>query len=391
VTIARSGGRGTYVVVEWSGGGGLGHYAWLLADAIGGQVEDVVLCTRADPELAAMPRRHRVITAWPRAPRRLKGRVRGAAIACQWALGWLRVLKAAGSARRHGRCVVHIQATARLVEAPFMLGVRLLGCTLISTAHNPVPHDAKRWQVWVQRLLYRIPQGVVTHSEGAAKTIRNLGNARLGILVVPCGPFSPIADHFCAAADRGGQPLRLAHLGMIRPYKRFDLVARSVGQVLEERPGAMFRVAGRASDAVAVEESLRPLPPHQVSVDLSYLPISRMVEEAAQADVVVLGHRSDSESGVAHLVLGAGTPVVGPMAGPIGALLEDAADWTYDPDDVDGAARAIRRVLEQTEVDRSAVRARARALEDKVPSWDELATRHLLFVASVRAATRPSG
>ena len=87
---------GDYVVVEWSGGGGIGHYSYLLADALARAGLPGVLATRAGHELAGrVPQAARVREVWPRAPRRLSrarpsGRHRGdlgSAAGCGWSEG----------------------------------------------------------------------------------------------------------------------------------------------------------------------------------------------------------------------------------------------------------------------------------------------------------------
>ena len=60
--------------MEWSGGGGIGHYSYLLADALARAGLPAVLATRPDHELEGrVPQAARVRAVWPRAPSRLPG------------------------------------------------------------------------------------------------------------------------------------------------------------------------------------------------------------------------------------------------------------------------------------------------------------------------------
>ena len=113
----------------------------------------------------------------------------------------------------------------------------------------------------------------------------------------------------------------MAHLGSLRPYKGFDTVVAAFGRALTDDSSLHLRVVGRASDEAAVRELLGRLPPDAVSFDLRYLTIDELVGEARSADVLLLGHRRASESGILHLALAAGTPVVGPDIAGIGRLL----------------------------------------------------------------------
>ena len=56
---------GDYLVVEWSGGGGIGHYSYLLADALARAGLPAVLATRQDHELEGrVPQAARVAALW---------------------------------------------------------------------------------------------------------------------------------------------------------------------------------------------------------------------------------------------------------------------------------------------------------------------------------------
>jgi glycosyltransferase involved in cell wall biosynthesis len=371
-----------YLMVEWSGGGGFGHYAWLLADAISQQDRPVTLCTRAGHELEQMPHRHRVFAAWARSPRRLRGRARSTAIAGAWLWGWLRVLGLAIRLHRT-RGVIHLQATGRLVEAPFVLVARALGWTVISTAHNAIPHDASRWQRTVQRLLYRLPHGIVCHSETAAEQIRKAAEDRTCLLVVRHPSYAPIAEWSQRGKTRRQARRRVLHFGAIRPYKRLDLVVDAVARTIEAFPDVEFRIAGRPDNRAAVEALMRRLPTESVSAQLSHLGLAELLSELDQADVVMLGHRSESESGVAHLALGAGVPIVAPTGGPIGRLLESRPEWTYSGGDPVDGARALVALLSDISTDKDATQTEARRLAAAVPSWELCATRHLDFVENV--------
>ena len=130
-----------------------------------------------------------------------------------------------------------------------------------------------------------------------------------------------------------------------------------------------------------MRELLDRLPPTPSPFDLRYLTIDELVGEARAADVLLLGHRRASESGILHLALAAGTPVVGPDIAGIGRLLAGRSEWLYPPADVDAAAEAIACVLRETRADRAGTRAAARAIaDDSAPSWDAVAAQHLALL-----------
>jgi glycosyltransferase involved in cell wall biosynthesis len=380
--------RGDYIVVEWSGGGGIGHYSYLLADALARAGEPAALATRAGNELEGrVPQAARVMHLWPRAPRRLSGRPRTAVIALSWALGWLRVVGAALGARLRGRpAVVHVQAPESAPEVAVLALLRPLAHRLVVTAHNAVPHDRPGAGGVLHRATYRLPHLVVAQTEDEAAVVRRLAGRRTQVGVVAHGTYRPIADAFAAPGDAGGGAVRVAHLGTLRPYKGFDTVVAAFGGALRADPGLRLRVAGRAADDDDVRRLLDGLPAHAVSADLRHLSVEELVCEARAADVLVLGHRRASESGILHLALAAGTPVVGPDVGGIGRLLADRSGWLYPPADAEAAAAAIVAVARATREDRGAMRAAAREVAERAaPTWDEVARAHLDLLAGLDA------
>ena len=375
---------GDYIVVEWSGGGGIGHYSFLLTDALARAGLPAVLATREGHELEGrLPQAGRIASLWRRAPRRLSGKLRMAFIALTWALGWLRVVGMALRGRAMGRpVIVHVQAPESTAELVFLAILRVVSHRLVITAHNAVPHDSPGIGRMLHRATYRLPHLIITQTPGEAEVVRRLAGRGAHIGVVAHGTYGPIADAFPSPAQVAGDGgTRVAHLGSLRPYKGFDTVVAVVRPGPDRRllaaPARGWPRLRRGGGARAAG----PAPPDAVSFDLRYLTIDELVGEARAADVLLLGHRRASESGILHLALAAGTPVVGPDIAGIGRLLAGRSEWLYPPADVDAAAEAIACVLRETRADRAGTRAAARAIaDDSAPSWDAVAAQHLALL-----------
>lgn len=378
----------SYIVVEWSGGGGLAHYSFLMADALARRGLDVVLATRREHELDALPHRMRIARLWPRAPR-LTGRLRRAVIAGGWFLGWLRLLLLVlREKRRTGEVVVHPQAPESVPELLFLALLRIMATRLVITAHNALPHDHAGRGTLLHRVTYRIPHAIVSQGNADAELVRGLAGRRPRITVVPHGTYAPIADAFPQEPARDGA-FRVVHLGNIRPYKGFDTVVAAVGRAMAADPTLTFHAMGPPANADEVRALLETLPAGRWSADLKYATIEEVVREARRADALLLGHRRASESGILHLALGAGTPVVGPNLAGIGRLLAARPSWRYAPGDADAAAEALLRVGEETRAGRAALRAAAREIEDSsAPSWEAVADAHIALLEEMRGARR---
>jgi glycosyltransferase involved in cell wall biosynthesis len=374
---------GDYLVVEWSGGGGIGHYSYLLADALARAGLPVVLATRQDHELEGrVPQAARVAHLWRRAPRRLSGRTRQAVIALSWVDGWLRVagMALAGRLRRRPT-TVHVQAPESAAEVVVLGALRLTAGRLVVTAHNAVPHDNPGLGRLIHWATYRLPHLVIAQTPAEAEAVRRLAGRGTKVGVVAHGTYVPIADAFPSSSDGDRESFLVAHLGSLRPYKGFDTVVAAFTRALATDPTMRLRVVGRAADEAGVRRLLEELPAEAVSVDLRYLTIEELVDEARSADVLLLGHRRASESGILHLALAAGTPVVGPDIAGIGRLLAGRPDWLYPPADAGSAAAALAAVARGTRDDRAEIRAVARGIAERsAPSWDVVAAAHLALL-----------
>lgn len=377
--------RSPYLLVEWSGGGGLGHYAFLLADALARARPDVTLITRAGYELSGVPRAHQVETAWRAAPAWKRGRARSAVVGVTRVAGWFHVCRAV-LRHRSSRPVVHLQSIDRSPEIVFGAVLRLLGAEVVVTLHNAVPHDSGRIRRAALAAALRIPRGFIAHSAAVRTEIERHRGDRVPVRVLPHPTYRRLAEVGDDGRDiHRGSPLRIGAIGMIRPYKGLDFVVKVLDRLVGGEPPVEFRVVGRTGDPAGVEALLARLPADRVSRRLEYVSLPDLVHEIRSSDLLLLGHRSASESGIALLALGAGVPVIGPRRGALAALLASQDGWLYQPGDVEDALRAARAVLDPLSRDRDALRAAALAVADDAPDWDEMAREALALVEETRA------
>ena len=372
----------TYVMAEWSGGGGIGHYSFLLADGLARQGISTTLATRRGHELAALPHVHRIATLWPAAPIRLRGRIRRIVIGLGWFWGWLRVIVLVSRHRHERDLVVHVHAPESVPELVFLAALRLLSPCLLITAHNAVPHDSVKRGGLMHRLTYRLPHGIVSQSEAEAETVRAIAGRRPQITVIPHGSYVPIADWPATHTRNDHSTITIAHLGSIRPYKGFDLVVEAFRRAHARDDRLRLRVVGRAANEEQTRALLETLADSDWSCSLGYATVEQLVQEARSADIAVLGHRRASESGILHLMLATGTPVIGPDIAGIGRLLAAEPSWLYRANDPIDAARALSAIAATLPEGREEARRRARSIAERgAPSWDEVAIAHIEFIA----------
>ena len=352
-------------MVEWSGGGGIGHYAFLLTEALAREGVDVVHFTRRGHELSGLSPHHAERLMWPAAPALPRGMRRSALVGGGRTLGWVRSARAVLALRRR-RPVVHIQTLDHVSEILFGVLCRAAGARVLATVHNVRPHDATARHAFTQTVGLRVPHGIIVHAEEAAAEMRRRAAPGTPVAVLGHPSYRRLVELTDRPEPVRGPVPRVGALGMIRPYKGLEFVIDTFRAVHADGLPCELRVAGRPSDVPWVRSLLDGLPPGSVTSRLEYLPLSDFVDEVLACDVLLLGHRSLSESGIAQLALGAGVPVIGPRVGALARLLADRPEWLYEPEDHAGAARRLRTVLSDVaERARRDARLGARAERDR--------------------------
>ncbi len=135
----------------------------------------------------------------------------------------------------------------------------------ILTVHNARPHDSRGLSAFRQRLGFRIASGFITHTEAAAQEVQRVRGARVPLRVLAHPSYGALVDSERRLSTRPTGTLRVASLGMIRPYKGLDFVVQTFSKVHATGLGCELRVAGRAENPQWVVETLGQLPSHAVS------------------------------------------------------------------------------------------------------------------------------
>lgn len=361
-----------YYVVEWSGGGGLGHYAFLLANALASTRPGVALCTRQGHDLEGARHRQAIALVWRKAPHGKRGLRRKLVVGSDVARGWLRLSRRI-SAQRSLRPVVHFQGLEHVGEAAFALVLRALGATVVATVHNAQPHDASTFRIRAWQRYLRVLHGAVVHTAEAEGEVQRATRGRIPIRTLGHPSYGPLVELVGSPASRPSGPLRIASLGMVRPYKGLELVVDVFCTLAAHDDDVVLRVAGRAQDLAWAQSTLARAPRDTVSSRLEYLPLPDFIDEVRSADVLLLGHKSRSESGIAQLALAAGVPVVAPRMGALARLLETRPDWLYEPEVAADAAAKLRPLLRLLHADRGGLAPAARNVAALAPSWSAMA------------------
>lgn len=230
---------------------------------------------------------------------------------------------------------------------------------LVITVHNVLPHEPSPWFIRVSRILYRLADHLIVHSEvNRVQLLDHFQCDREKVSCVPMGIDRPAIqppDQESARA-RLGIPISrptILFFGTIRPYKGLDVLLRSIAQVRQSHPDVQLVIAGKPWEAwtryhaLIEAEGLADL----VIMRLDYIPEAEVSLYYAAADLVVLPYAHfDAQSAVGAQVLGHGRPMIVTDCGGLPALVGHDDRWIVRPDDFEMLAENISGFLREPEV-----------------------------------------
>jgi glycosyltransferase involved in cell wall biosynthesis len=292
-------------------------------------------------------------------------------------LGW--VLAAA----RIRTEIVHLQHWS-LPLAPVllsMLGVlkgRRIGTVV--TLHNVQDHGRGLFYSWATRLICRLADRCVVHSEQNARTaVEALGVPPEKIRRIRLGVHSFYSDGQgdpLLARQRLGLPRHAPvalFFGAIRPYKGLGVLLEAFSQVQARLPEAVLVIAGKLWMDWAPYERLvaRVNGGKNVKTFLHYVETSQVKYFFEAADLVVLPYTHfDAQSAVGATALAFSKPMIVSNVGALPELVKDPR-CVVAPDDADALGeRLLSALMDEDFMEKAAADAAEKGREH---SWEEIA------------------
>ena len=192
---------------------------------------------------------------------------------------------------------------------------------------------------WGLRLLLRLCQGCVLHSEADRRMLQDGGiQLDMPVSVAPHGPYDqyrkiipadPAADAAIAMVQQAPRAavVNLLFFGVIRPYKGLDdLLTVFNGLSRAEAAGFWLTVVGETWGGWTGAARLIEASPHRDRITFvnDYVPDEVAAAAFGHADVVVLPYHRSSSSGPLHVAMTWGLPVV---VTDVGGLRESARGY----------------------------------------------------------------
>lgn len=214
----------------------------------------------------------------------------------------------------------------------------------------------------------------VTHSEADRRLISEKYKIpEKDIWVIPLGPF----DHY-KKIDKNGAKSRLGikekyiilYFGLIRKYKGVNHLIEGFGQIsAEEVDPFRLVVVGEVWDDLGLKELIEASP-HRDKITLrdEYVPDEDVSLYFSAADLLVLPYLRASQSGVAHIAITYGIPVI---TTEVGGLVESMSSYDgtifVPPGDSSAIKDAILRSFDAST---------SRRIEAAELSWEEISKRY---------------
>jgi glycosyltransferase involved in cell wall biosynthesis len=197
---------------------------------------------------------------------------------------------------------------------------------------------ARHYGRWGLRALLRLAHGCVVHSKSDWRLLESgFGSLDTRVVVAAHGPY----DQYAAAAGAASPAcatavevvrtaprpdvVNLLFFGLIRPYKGLEDLLRVFNGLSEEAAaGLWLTVIGETWEGCTEPAHLIRTSPHAERITFvnEYVPDEVVGAAFAHADVVVLPYRRSSSSGILHVAMSWGLPVVVTSVGG----LPEAAD-----------------------------------------------------------------
>jgi glycosyltransferase involved in cell wall biosynthesis len=382
------GGRMRLAVVETARLGGLLHYAVQLADALARRGHDVDLIAPRGNELAGrvgQARMRDVLTPTIKTVEQPRGRLaylaRRAGVATRLMRAWMRIVREAHSGR-YDAVIVNSDIT----HAPATIGATLLTYGRGSTAIGDVCHNVRPFNTLggdlysevkgtYRRLsrLYPRLDVVFVHGDNS-RTEFEKAWPPANLAVIPHGDERIFSDEPPPPSDEE----HVLFFGDLRKNKGLFVLKDAFDLLLERRPDARLTIAGTPAPA---DLDLGPIlswaSNHggRIEVIDRYVPFEEVPSVFGRARVVATPYLAGWQSGVIHLAMTMGRPVVTSDVGDLGAAVGDGEAGLVVPA---GDASALADALERLVSDRALAErlgAEGRRRMTTGSSWDAVAEK----------------
>jgi glycosyltransferase involved in cell wall biosynthesis len=372
-------------VVESAPRGGLLQYAAQLAEALAARGHETSLVTAREGELDAAPEGVRLRAVLPAAVRTPTEPPSGAAylarragIAARVVAASLRTLVEAARGRYDALLLVDDLSVAPAAAGALALTLLPRGPAIAAICHEPRPRSRRGGDLYagsrvllaLLRSFYARADTVFVHGEASRREFLDTWRAR-DVDVIPHGDERLLAGE--PPPPAGGETILF--FGEWRRAKGLLVLMEAFDRVAARRPEARLTIAGVPTPDVDPDAVRSWAGDHGERVTLidRYVAIPEVREVFARARVVAAPYIAGSQSGVVHLAMTMGRPVVASNVGELPQAVADGVTGRVVPSgDSEALAAALEEVIgDPALAERWGEAGRRRVMEEF--SWERVA------------------
>lgn len=220
---------------------------------------------------------------------------------------------------------------------------------LVTTIHDVFRHPGDRQTApgaeYTRRISFYRSQQLIVHARSLQKAlVSQFRVPQQRVNVVPHGELGNLYQRRATGIRPEREPHTLLFFGRIWPYKGLRYLLEAMPLIAAQIPDAKLIIAGRGEEL----KQYFPDGHNQKHIELinDFIPVDKVAGLFQRSAVAVLPYVESSQSGVAALAYGLGTPVIASDLGGLREVIQDEKDGLLVPPcNVQALADAVVRLL----------------------------------------------
>lgn len=188
---------------------------------------------------------------------------------------------------------------------------------IIFLVHNVIPHEARWWDAWVTRQVFRFGKAfLVQNNRERERLLGLIPEALIGVSPHPIYPaFNQARLTKQEARSKLGVPPDnplLLFFGIVRPYKGLDQLIEAAALLIQRKININLLVAGEfwEKKSAYLDQIQRLSLSSRVSIHDKYIPNEEVGIYFSAADLFIAPYIGGTQSGAVKLALGFGLPAI---------------------------------------------------------------------------------
>lgn len=220
---------------------------------------------------------------------------------------------------------------------------------LIMTVHDATPHLGDRelatGMQYSRKISLSRSNRLIVHARSQQEElIQRFQIPRQKISILPHGELGSLYLRKSSQKNVIREPNTLLFYGRIWPYKGLKYLIEAMSLVAEEIPDLKLVIAGKGENLKTYFP--KDYDPTLYEVHNRFIPYEEVAELFQRCAAVILPYIEASQSGVASIAYGMGTPVIASDIGGLSEIIRHNQDGLLvPPKDTDALAKAIIRLL----------------------------------------------